>query len=135
MAFFDKIKGLFNKEPKQKKQVEVDPNRVSVPNMERKFEADDLVGAAKDLKSLLEIYGRKKRKNHRYKGREFIYFILSHKHKGLKNTGYTHWQNLGQIIRLNQQKVYPYHKNNLRSAMDFFKSEIRAINEIDVAQN
>ncbi len=100
--------------------------------MEAKFEEEDLVEAAKDLKNLLEAYGFRKKKNHRYKGRTFIHFILSNKHKDLKNTGYKHWQNLNQIIILNQTKVYPYHKQNLRKAMDFFKKEIKSISQIDI---
>ena len=100
--------------------------------MEKKYELEDLVGSAKDLKSLLEINGRRKKQNHRYKGREFISFILSNKHKDLKNKGYTHWQNINQIIQLNHTKVYPYHKGNLRNAMDFFEKEIKGIYAIDV---
>ncbi len=132
MTIFNKIKDLFKKDPTEKKSKPIDLTRVSVFSMEKKFEAEDLVGAAKDLKLLLESYGRSKKKNHRYKGREFIFFILSNKHKDLKNTGYKHWQNINQIIQLNQTKVYPYHQNNLRNAMDFFKNEIRGLSSIVV---
>lgn len=132
MALFENIKE-WAKKRSEKPKVEIDDSqRVTVDIMEAKFEKDDLVGAAKDLKLLLEIYGIRKKKNHRYKGRSFIYFILSNKHKDLKNIGYKHWQNLTQIIVLNHKKVYPYHKNNLRNAMDFFEKEIRGISQIDV---
>jgi hypothetical protein len=131
MAFFDSIKNWFQKDPDKKKDVELEPNRVSIFTMETKYDSDDLVGAAKDLKVLLELYGASKKQNHRYKGREFIYFILSSKHKDLKTIGYTHWKNINQIITLNHKKAYPYHKINLRNAMDFFKKEIRSLNNID----
>lgn len=132
MALLDTIKGWFSKKPKDTSKKEFDERRVSVSTMEHKFEEDDLVGAAKDLKTLLETYGKGKKKNHRYKGREFIYFILSNKHKDLKNTGYLHWKNVVQIISLNHDKVYPYHKNNLRNAIDFFRTEIKSINGFDL---
>lgn len=132
MALFSSIKEWSKKRTEKKEKVVDNSNRVTVDIMESKFENDDLVGAAKDLKLLLEIYGIRKKKNHRYKGRTFIYFILSNKHKEHKNVGYKHWQNLTQIIQLNHKKVYPYHKKNLRNAMDFFKKEIRGISQIDV---
>ncbi|MBN2540522.1 MAG: hypothetical protein JXB08_03250 [Bacilli bacterium] len=134
MAFFDTVKGWFKKEPAtpKKKKSTLDSGRITVYSMEEKYEMDDLVGAAKDLKMLLEDYGRKKRKNHRYKGREFIHFILSNKHKDLKKAGYQHWQNINQIITANYDKVYPYHKVNLRKAMDFFRKEIKNINSLDL---
>lgn len=128
MSFFTKLFKSENKKPKP-----VDMSTISVMTMEAKFEEENLVEAAKDLKELLEAYGQRKKKNHRYKGREFMYFILSHKHKDLKNTGYKHWQNINQIIQLNQPKVYPYHKNNLRNAMDFFMREIKSINTIVIS--
>ena len=81
MAFLDTIKGWFAKKPKDQNNKDSDFYRVSVSTMEKKYEEEDLVGAAKDLKILLEKYGKGKKKNHRYKGREFIYFILSNKHK------------------------------------------------------
>ncbi len=129
---FEKIKALFSKKEKQTPVAEAFGNTLSVMAMESKYEVDDLVGAAKDLKDLLEYYGRRKKQNHRYKGRMFIHFLLSHKHKNLKNTGYVHWQNINQIIQLNQKKVYPYHKNNLRKAMDFFEKEVKGISEINI---
>lgn len=130
MAIFSK---LFSKnKEKASKEKHTDFEKVSVLSMEAKFEADDLVGAAKDLKHLLEYYGRSKKHNHRYKGRSFIYFILSNKHKNLKNAGYIHWQNINQIIQLNHSKVYPYHKKNLRNAMDFFKKEVKNINSMNI---
>lgn len=132
MGFFDKIKEIFKKsEAKPKKSKDL-PGYISIFSMERKFEEEDLIGAAKDLKLLLEAYGRRKRKNHRYKGREFIYFVLGSKHKDLKNTGYTHWQHLDQYIKLNTSKVYPYHKNNIRNAMTFFEKEVRGLSEIKI---
>ncbi len=133
MALLEKIKGLFKPNPKKaiRKEDKV-LSKVSVSSMEKKFENEDLVGAAKDLKILLEYFGDQKKANHRYKGREFISFILSNKHKDLKNTGYMHWQNLNKIIQLNQKKVYPYHKNNLRNAMTFFEEEIRGIHSFNI---
>jgi len=132
MALLDTIKGWFSKGPKDATKKGIDERRVSVSTMEHKFEEEDLVGAAKDLKTLLEAYGEGKKKNHRNKGREFIYFILSNKHKDLKSTGYLHWKNVMQIINLNQKKVYPYHKNNLRNAIDFFRKEVKSINGFDL---
>ncbi|XFA98708.1 hypothetical protein ACAG96_07510 [Candidatus Izemoplasma sp. B36] len=126
MSIFSKLK-----ERAQNRKKSINPedlNEVSVVSMEAKYEADDLVGASKDLKRLLEYYGQRKKSNHRYKGRNFIHFILSNKHKNLKNTGYEHWQNINQIISLNHKKVYPYHKENLRKAMDFFEKEVKTIN-------
>lgn len=126
MVIFSKLKEKLNN---KNKVVNLDDlHEISVDTMEAKYEADDLVGASKDLKHLLEYYGQRKKSNHRYKGRNFIHFILSNKHKNLKNTGYEHWQNINQIIQLNHKKVYPYHKSNLRKAMDFFKSEVKTIN-------
>ncbi|MBN2504235.1 MAG: hypothetical protein JXB20_02705 [Bacilli bacterium] len=131
MGFLDKIKNVFKKSNKPGTSPEI-PNIISVNVMEMKFENGDYNGAARDLKTLLEAYGRRKSKNHKYKGRTFIHFILSHKHKDLKNTGYTHWQNLTEFIRLNQEKVYPYHKNNLRNAMTFFEKEIKGLYDIKI---
>jgi hypothetical protein len=128
VKLIDRIKSFFagNTEKREK------PNYISLVSMEEKFQNEDYMGAAYELKSLLERYGRRKRKNHRYKGREFIYFILSNKHKDLKNTGYSHWENLKNFIKLNQTKVYPYHKTNLRNAMDFFEKEIKGLREIKI---
>lgn len=105
---------------------------ISVSSMEAKYDEEDYMGAAKELILLLEQYGRRKNKNHRNKGRDFAHFILGSKHKDLKNIGYTHWQNLNKFIELNQVKVYPYHKTNLRNAMDFFKKQIKGLNEIKI---
>jgi hypothetical protein len=133
MTIINRIKEITKKIfSKSEKTLEIS-NAISVVSMEMKFENDDLVGAAKELKSLLEAYGRRKRKNHRYKGREFIYFLLSNKHKDLKNIGYVHWQKMDQLIKLNPTKVYPYHKTNLRNAMDFFEKQIKGIYEIKIA--
>lgn len=121
---------LFSKNKKEEKLQ--DESIVSVYSMEKKFEDENLVEAAKDLKLLLEYYAHKKKKNHRYKGRNFIYFILSNKHKNLKNSGYVHWQNINSIIQLNHKKVYPYHQTNLRNAMDFFKKEVKSINTLRI---
>lgn len=106
--------------------------RVNVTAMEKCYENEDLVGASVILKHLLEIYGTQKKKNHRLKGREFMFFILSSKHKDLKSVGYTHWQHINKIIHLNQSKPYPYHKENLRKAMDFFEKELKGIHVIDM---
>ncbi len=132
MALFSKLKERSEAKKKKIKEEDLSSGRVSVYTMEAKFESEDLVGAARDLKSLLEIYGIRKKKNHRYKGREFIHFILSSKHKDLKSTGYKHWQNINQIIILNHKTVYPFHKQNLRDAMTFFEKEIKGLNTIDV---
>jgi len=135
MAFLSTIKNLFKKQepkPVKEKRDKKEVNRVSVLTMEKKYETEDLVSAAKELKILLEFFGQRKKQNHKYKGREFISFILSNKHKDLKNTGYMHWQNLNQVIQLNQAKVYPYHKNNLRNAMTFFETEIKGIYSFDI---
>jgi len=132
MGFIEKVKEKSKSLFAKKETERIDLDVTSIPSMEKKFQNEDYMGAAKDLKNLLEVYGRRKRKNHRYKGREFIYFLLSHKHKDLKTTGYTHWKNLDQFIILNQTKVYPYHKNNLRNAMDFFEKEIKGLHEIKI---
>jgi len=132
MTFIDKIKNFFKGKSKSDRIKET-PNHISILTMEKKFEDEDYIGAAKELKSLLEAFGRRKRKNHRYKGREFIYFILSNKHKDLKNTGYDHWQNLNHFIKLNHTKVYPFHKNNLRKAMTFFEKEIKGLSDIKIS--
>ncbi len=120
--------GLFGKREKQPREVDLSSNEVSIEMVEARWEADDLVESAKDLKELIEYYGTRKKKNHRYKGRVFIEFILSNKHKNLKNTGYMHWEHINEIIQKNQTKVYPYNKENLRKAVDFFKSEVKSIN-------
>ena len=129
---FDSFKKVFKGNPIHKEEAEEGKLRVNVTQMEKKYEEDDLVGAAIQLKHMLEIFGTQKKKNHRLKGREFIQFILSSKHKDLKAVGYTHWQNLNKIIHLNQTKPYPYHKQNLRKAMDFFKKELKGIIAIDM---
>ncbi len=100
--------------------------------MEKMYEDDDLVNASILLRHLLEIYGTQKKKNNRLKGREFIHFVLRSKHKDLKSNGYTHWQNINKIIHLNQPKPYPYHKKNLREAMDFYEKELKGIKAIDM---
>lgn len=130
MSFLSKLFKSDNK--KTNKDLEL--NIVSLSSMESKYENEDFMGAAKDLKSLLETYGRRKRKNHRYKGREFIYFVLSNKHKDLKNTGYLHWKNLNSFMELNKTKVYPYHQTNLRNAMDFFEKEVKSLREIKILE-
>jgi hypothetical protein len=132
MKLIDKIKDFFKKTTSKSSSSSDVPNYISVTSMEIKYKNEDFMGAAKDLKILLEAYGRRKRKNHKYKGREFIHFILSNKHKDLKNIGYTHWQNLDQFMKLNQTKVYPYHKNNLREAMTFFEKEIKGLYDIKI---
>lgn len=132
MAFLSSLKNIFTKKEPQPKKEKKEVVKVSVVSMEKKFENDDLVGAAKELKILLEYFGEQKKQNHRYKGREFISFILSNKHKDLKNIGYTHWQNVNQVIQLNQKQVYPYHKNNLRNAMTFFETETKGIYNFNI---
>jgi len=126
------LRKLLMKTPKHKEESTEGLMRVNVTLMEKKYEADDLVGSAIILKHLLEIFGEQKKQNHRQKGREFIHFILSNKHKDLKTVGYTHWQNINKIIHLNQTKPYPYHKENLRKAIDFFKKELKGLNAIDM---
>ena len=130
--FLDSIKNIFVGKKMPQEQLKEGMKNISVAAMEHRYEMDDLVGAAAILRNLLELYGEGKRKNHRTKGREFIHFILSSKHKDLKSQGYEHWQNINKIIHLNKTTVYPYHKQNLRKAMDFYKKEIKAINSIDV---
>ncbi len=132
MQIVRKLMDLIKKPKPESDIVPEKPNYITMSSMEQKYQNDDLVGAARELKSLLEAYGRRKRKNHRYKGRVFIHFILSSKSKDLKNTGYTHWQNMIDFIKLNQTKVYPFHKNNLRNAIDFFKKEIKGLSEIRI---
>ncbi len=110
-------------------------NRANTDEMEKSYNNDDFVHSALILKILLEVYGERKKKNHRQKGREFIQFILSNKHKDLKTIGYTHWQNINKIIQTKHTKVYPYHKKNLRNAIDFFTKEVRSINSINVNIN
>jgi len=128
MAFLDVFKNLFSK--KEKANPKQDSNLISLESMEKHYEEGKYMEAAQELKILLERYGKRKRKNHRYKGREFIYFVLSHKHKNLKNAGYMHWKNLNRFMELNKDKVYPYHQKNLRDAMDFFKREVKSLREI-----
>lgn len=132
MTIIEKIKGWFKNNKTDAPKTNEAQNFISIVSMDTKFKSEDYMGAAKDLKSLLEAYGRRKRKNHRYKGREFIHFILSSKHKDLKNIGYTHWQNLNQFMKLNQVKVYPYHQNNLKEAIAFFQKEIKGLAEIKI---
>lgn len=123
MAFFGKLK-------KQEKPSESDHNvkKVSMTDLEHAYEEDQFVEAASMLHTLLEYYGERKKKNHKFHGREFIHFILSNKHKDLKNVGYTHWVNINKIILHKSKAVYPYHKENLRKAIDFFKKEIKSLN-------
>ena len=130
---FDSFKKMFKGKSNQIEENEEGKLRVSVINMEHKYKEDDLVSASIILRHLLEIYGAKKKKNNRLKGREFIHFILSNKHKDLKNEGYEHWQNINKIVHMNQSKTYPYHKDNLRKAIEFYKKEIKGIKVIDVS--
>ena len=129
---FDSFKNLFKGKPKEVEETEEGILRINVSIMEKKYETDELVEASIILRHLLEIYGAQKKKNHRLKGREFIHFILSIKHKDLKTKGYKHWQNINKIIHLNQAHPYPYHKENLRKAMDFYEKEIKGIKSIDM---
>lgn len=128
MAFIDSIKNIFKSQGKSNELN--DTNLISLDSMENHYEEGRYMDAAQELKILLERYGKRKRKNHRYKGREFIYFVLSNKHKNLKNAGYMHWENVNKFMQLNKKKVYPYHKENLRNAMDFFEKEVKSLKEI-----
>jgi hypothetical protein len=130
-GFLQKIKDLFSSKPKEHATT---GRRISVAAMEAYYAEDNLSAAASTLRQLLELYGKQKNKNHRTKGREFIHFLLSSKHKDLKNEGYVHWQNVQKILRLTHNKVYPYHKQNLRLAMDFFKRELKSIQTIDTVE-
>ena len=125
---------LFSKQKKQQstEQNEATKNvqEVSFPIIEHAYDAGDYVEAAIMMKVLMEYYGERKRKNHKQKGREFVYFILGSKHKDLKNVGYTHWVNMNKIIKSKKTAVYPYHKQNLRNAIDFFKKEMRSLNTL-----
>lgn len=128
---FESFKGIFKGKPVTINDEE-GIQRINVKVMEKLYEQDELTECAIMLKQLLEIYGNLKKKNHREKGREFVHFILSRKHKDLKNIGYTHWQNINKIIHLNQPGAYPYHKKNLRNAMDFYVKELKGIKVIDM---
>lgn len=132
MELFKKIKNYFSGLKSSNKKSNEALNFISIESMEAKYTNGDLMGAAKDLKSLLEAYGKRKSKNHHYKGRVFISFLLSNKHQDLKNTGYNHWENLTEYIRLNHSKVYPYHQKNIREAMTFFEKEIKGLAEIKI---
>jgi hypothetical protein len=132
MGFIEKVKNFTKSIFTKSIDTEEIYNYISVPSMEAKYDEGDYMQAAKDLKLLLERYGKLKKKNHRRRGREFIHFILSNKHKDLKNAGYTHWENVEKFIKLNQIKVYEYHKKNLRNAMDFFEKEVKSLNEIKI---
>ncbi|QMS85337.1 hypothetical protein [Candidatus Xianfuyuplasma coldseepsis] len=105
---------------------------ISVQAMDARYEFGDMIGAANVLRMLLEMYGERKKQNHRQKGRKFIEFILSSKHQDLKNVGYKHWQNINKLIHLNQPKVYPYHQKNLEQAIAFFKKEVKGIHQINI---
>ncbi len=129
---FESFKKVFKGSQVHKEEATEGKLRVNVALMENRFKAEELVSCAVSLKHLLEIYGIQKKRNHRLKGREFVHFILSSKHKDLKNIGYIHWQNINKVIHLNQSKAYPYHKKNLRKAMDFFKKELKGISAIDM---
>jgi|GEM_PF-1350107 len=128
MAFWDKVKNIFHKDSEKQPKEKIEFRRISITEIIKKNDADDLVGAAKDLKILLEWYGHRIRKNQKVKGREFIDLILGKKHKDLKNTGFMHWQNILQLIQSSPKQVYPYHKNNLTNAIDFFIKEIKGLN-------
>jgi hypothetical protein len=130
-GFFAKITNVFKQNKLSDDDLGSLPKRFNVTVMEQRFDADDIVGAAYVLRTLLEKYGQNKKKDHRYKGREFIHFILYSKHKDLKNLGYKHWQNINKVIHSNHKQVYPYHKENVRKAIDFFQREIKALNSID----
>jgi len=130
--FINSLKKMFKRSPVHKEETTEGTLRVNVRMMEKCFKEDDLVGCSIILKHLLEIYGTQKKKNHRLKGREFVHFILSSKHKDLKNLGYSYWQKINNIIYLNQSETYPYHKQNLRKAMDFFKKELKSIGAINM---
>ncbi|MFK5882752.1 MAG: hypothetical protein QM489_00180 [Candidatus Izemoplasma sp.] len=123
---------LFSKKQENHTDDQEESYRINITEMEKLYEAEDLVGCATMLKELLEVYGSLKNKNDRTKGREFIYFILSKKHKNLKNEGYTHWEHINKIISLNQTQVYPYHQQNLRHAMDFFVKELKGLKVINM---
>ncbi len=132
MELFKRIKTLFAGNKSKSNDANDVLKFISIDSMEAKYNNNDLMGAAKDLKSLLEAYGKRKSKNHHYKGRVFISFLLSNKHQDLKNTGYNHWENLTEYIRLNHSKVYPYHQKNIREAMTFFEKEIKGLAEIKI---
>jgi hypothetical protein len=126
------IMSLFKKKEAVSKELKENEIRVNLSILEELYEKEELVECAVVLKHILEIYGVQKKKNHRYKGREFVHFILGSKHKDLKNIGYNHWENINKVIRLNHSKVYPYHKENLRKAIDFFRAELKGLKAIDM---
>ncbi len=125
------LKKIFNKDLKNKDSVKKVKSS-NVREMRKCFNNDEIAKSAIILKNLLEVYGMKKKKNHHYKGREFIFFILSNKHKDLKTTGYTHWKNVNKIIQKSQNQSYPYHKKNLENAINFYTKEIKSINSLNV---
>ncbi|MDD3477657.1 MAG: hypothetical protein PHP32_02165 [Candidatus Izemoplasmatales bacterium] len=131
MAFFDKIKQLFTGKAANADEASL-YRTVSLEEIRKHYDADELNVAAKDLKLLLELYGKRKSKKHKFKGREFIDFILGSKHKDQKNAGFQHWQNIVQIIESNKTKAYPYYKEKMKDAIDFFSKEIRDINGISI---
>lgn len=132
MSLMKKLKKSSKKESNDQKETTKNIKDVSMPIIEHAYGAGDYVEAAIMLKELLEHYGERKKKNHRTKGREFMYFILSNKHKNLKNVGHTHWVNINKIIQSRKHAGYPYHKQNLRNAIDFFKKEIKSLNTLKV---
>jgi len=129
MSLFSKLKNQKSEETIENKEVD-NVQRVSMSIIEQAYDSEKFVDAAIMLKVLIEYYGEHKKNNHRYKGREFMFFIMSNKHKDLKNVGYSHWVNLGKLIQSKNKAVYPYHKQNLRNAIDFFKKEIKSLSNM-----
>jgi len=132
MKLMKRFRNLFTKTKTKSESVKETASFITIETIESKFNNDDLLGAAKDLKSLLEAYGKRKSKNHRHKGRVFIAFILSNKDQDQKNIGYTHWQNLIEYIRLGHKTIYPYHKKNIGEAISFFMKKIKGLSEIKI---
>lgn len=58
MNVFEKLKSIFAKKEKTNDKF----SYISLVSMEEKYQAEDYMGAAKDLKILLEKYGRRKEK-------------------------------------------------------------------------
>lgn len=125
------LKGIFkNKDNAPSNEEKDNVQQVSMYQIEHAYEKGEFLDAAEMLHILLEYYGEHKKKNHRYKGREFIHFILKTKHKDLKTIGYNHWVNLNKITHSSKKVIYPYHKQNLLNAIEFFKKEIKSLNNI-----
>ncbi len=108
---------IFGKSKEESSKQNKDYKTVTYSEIEHAYDKGEFVDSALMLITLLEYYGEQKKKGHKHKGRDFIHFILSAKHKDLKNEGYKHWINIEKIVRANKTTVYPYHQENLKKAI------------------